>query len=39
VHLRWTVRGPGRFRGTARLRIEHQDKPPEAEAFFDYACS
>jgi hypothetical protein len=39
VHLRWTVRGPGRFRGTARLRIEHQDKPPEAEASFDYACS
>ncbi|MFF3410548.1 hypothetical protein ACFYW8_30950 [Streptomyces sp. NPDC002742] len=39
VHLRWTVRGPGRFRGTARLRIEHQDKPPEAEATFDYACS
>ncbi|MER5387331.1 hypothetical protein ABT040_45185, partial [Streptomyces sp. NPDC002688] len=31
VHLRWTVRGPGSFRGTARLRIAHQRKPPEAE--------
>jgi hypothetical protein len=39
VHLRWTVRGPGSFRGTARLQIAHQRKPPEAEATFSYACS
>ncbi|MFI0965802.1 hypothetical protein ACH4S8_31075 [Streptomyces sp. NPDC021080] len=39
VHLRWTVRGPGSFRGTARLRITHQGKPSEAEATFSYACS
>ncbi|MEU0437755.1 hypothetical protein ABZ153_40450 [Streptomyces sp. NPDC006290] len=39
VHLRWTVRGPGSFRGTARLRIAHQRKAPEAEATFSYACS
>ncbi|MET9895663.1 hypothetical protein ABZZ47_36805 [Streptomyces sp. NPDC006465] len=39
VHLRWTVRGPGSFRGTARLRIAHQSKPPEGEATFSYACS
>ncbi|MET9412307.1 hypothetical protein ABZX90_42380 [Streptomyces sp. NPDC002935] len=39
VHLRWTVRGPGSFRGTARLRIAHQSKSPEAEATFSYACS
>jgi capsid protein len=39
VHLRWTVRGPGSFRGTARLRIAHQRKPSEAEATFSYACS
>jgi hypothetical protein len=39
VHLRWTVRGPGSFRGTARLRIVHQPGPAEAEATFRYACS
>ncbi|MFJ6837130.1 hypothetical protein [Streptomyces sp. NPDC091209] len=39
VHLRWTVRGPGSFRGTARLRIAQQGKPAEAEATFNYACS
>ncbi|UXY30934.1 hypothetical protein [Streptomyces sp. HUAS TT20] len=39
VHLRWTVRGPGSFRGTARLRIAHQRKPVEARATFRYACS
>ncbi|MEU6275654.1 hypothetical protein ABZ871_25040 [Streptomyces populi] len=39
VHLRWTVRGPGSFRGTARLRITHQPEPAEAEATFTYACS
>ncbi|MGC4985750.1 hypothetical protein ACLQ18_34800 [Streptomyces sp. DT193] len=39
VHLRWTVRGPGSFRGTARLRIVHQPGPTEAEATFSYACS
>ncbi|WP_406375779.1 hypothetical protein OG788_39660 [Streptomyces sp. NBC_00647] len=39
VHLRWTVRGPGSFRGTARLRIAHQRKPSEAEGTFSYACS
>ncbi|MFF3448528.1 hypothetical protein ACFYXJ_15520 [Streptomyces sp. NPDC002667] len=39
VHLRWTVRGPGSFRGTARLRIAQQRTLPEAEATFSYACS
>ncbi|WP_317931928.1 hypothetical protein [Streptomyces cellostaticus] len=39
VHLRWTVRGPGRFQGTARLRIPHRDTPMEAKATFSYACS
>ncbi|SOE08096.1 hypothetical protein [Streptomyces sp. Ag109_G2-15] len=38
VHLRWTVRGPGRFRGTARLRIAHQRAPLEAKAGFTYVC-
>ncbi|MEU6086894.1 hypothetical protein ABZ865_08790 [Streptomyces sp. NPDC047085] len=38
VHLRWTVRGPGRFRGTARLLIAHQRSPREAKATFSYAC-
>ncbi|ANP53001.1 hypothetical protein J2Z21_000584 [Streptomyces griseochromogenes] len=38
VHLRWTVRGPGRFRGSARLLIAHQRKPAEAEANFGYDC-
>ncbi|OXY89966.1 hypothetical protein BEK98_35870 [Streptomyces diastatochromogenes] len=38
VHLRWTVRGPGRFRGTARLRIAHQRTPMEAKAGFTYVC-
>ncbi|GAA2477504.1 hypothetical protein [Streptomyces longisporus] len=39
VHLRWTVRGSGRFRGTARLRITHQPAPMEAKASFTYVCS
>ncbi|RPF31523.1 hypothetical protein [Streptomyces sp. TLI_185] len=38
VHLRWTVRGSGRFRGTARLRIAHQSAPMEAKASFTYVC-
>ncbi|WP_051834062.1 hypothetical protein [Streptomyces sp. NRRL S-646] len=38
VHLRWTVRGSGRFRGTARLRIAHQPAPMEARASFTYVC-
>jgi hypothetical protein len=38
VHLRWTVRGPGRFRGTARLRIAHRPAPMEAKASFTYVC-
>ncbi|MGW1751795.1 hypothetical protein ACWCRD_40565 [Streptomyces sp. NPDC002092] len=38
VHLRWTVRGSGRFRGTARLRITHQPAPMEARASFTYVC-
>ncbi|WP_406166060.1 hypothetical protein [Streptomyces sp. NBC_00996] len=38
VHLRWTARGPGRFRGTARLRIAHQPAPMEAKASFAYVC-
>ncbi|MFJ9863043.1 hypothetical protein [Streptomyces sp. NPDC101165] len=38
VHLRWTVRGPGRFQGTARLRITHQRAPMEAKASFTYVC-
>lgn len=38
VHLRWTVRGPGRFQGTARLRIVHQRTPMEAKASFTYVC-
>ncbi|MFJ7968266.1 hypothetical protein [Streptomyces sp. NPDC096324] len=39
VHLRWTVRGPGSFRGTARLRVTHQQRSPEAKGTFSYACS
>ncbi|MFE2581188.1 hypothetical protein [Streptomyces sp. NPDC059378] len=39
VHLRWTVRGPGSFRGSARLRIAHQPEPIEAQAAFVYTCS
>lgn len=39
VHLRWTVRGPGSFRGTARLRVAQQGGPAEAEATFRYVCS
>ncbi|MFF5016766.1 hypothetical protein [Streptomyces sp. NPDC001165] len=38
VHLRWTVRGSGRFQGTARLRIAHQRTPMEAKASFTYVC-
>ncbi|MFG2949342.1 hypothetical protein [Streptomyces adustus] len=39
VHLRWTVRGPGSFQGSAQLRIAHQPKPIGAQASFSYACS
>lgn len=39
VHLRWTVRGPGTFHGTARLRVAHQRTPVEGEATFIYVCS
>ncbi|MFE2533653.1 hypothetical protein ACFXGX_18010, partial [Streptomyces sp. NPDC059371] len=39
VHLRWTVRGPGGFRGTARLRVTHQHTSPEAKGTFSYVCS
>ncbi|MFF4840400.1 hypothetical protein ACFY2G_10100 [Streptomyces collinus] len=38
VHLRWTVRGPGRFRGTARLRVADRHAPVEAKGGFTYAC-
>jgi hypothetical protein len=44
VHLRWTVRGPGRFQGTARLQVLHRDgsdstsAPIEAEGTFRYSC-
>ncbi|AGS72731.1 hypothetical protein [Streptomyces collinus] len=38
VHLRWTVRGPGRFRGTARLRVADRRSPVEAKGGFTYAC-
>ncbi|MER6468431.1 hypothetical protein [Streptomyces collinus] len=38
VHLRWTVRGPGRFRGTARLRVADRRTPVEAKGGFTYAC-
>ncbi|WP_333775639.1 hypothetical protein [Streptomyces sp. IBSBF 3136] len=38
VHLRWTVRGPGRFRGTARLRVAGRRTPVEATGGFTYAC-
>lgn len=38
VHLRWTVRGPGGFRGTARLLIAHQRRPLGAEGTFRYVC-
>ncbi|MFF5713169.1 hypothetical protein [Streptomyces sp. NPDC012756] len=40
VHLRWTVRGPGRFQGTAHLQVLRPGTPPlEAEAAFTYACA
>ncbi|MFI8770357.1 hypothetical protein ACIGN6_36390 [Streptomyces sp. NPDC053792] len=40
LHLRWTVRGPGRFHGTAHLQVLRPDTPPlEAEAAFTYACA
>ncbi|WP_052498981.1 hypothetical protein [Streptomyces vietnamensis] len=40
LHLRWTVRGPGLFHGTARLQVLRPDTPPlEAEAAFTYACA
>jgi hypothetical protein len=40
LHLRWTVRGPGRFHGTAHLQVLRPDTPPlEAEAAFTYACT
>ncbi|MEU8619172.1 hypothetical protein [Streptomyces sp. NPDC048623] len=39
VHLRWTVSGPGRFRGTARLQVLRGDAAPlEAEDSFTYSC-
>ncbi|MGW1891397.1 hypothetical protein ACWCP6_14250 [Streptomyces sp. NPDC002004] len=44
VHLRWTVRGPGLFRGTARLQVLHRKgggsgaEPIEARGTFRYAC-
>ncbi|MFI8825180.1 hypothetical protein [Streptomyces sp. NPDC053431] len=39
VHLRWTVRGPGAFRGTARLQVLRPTGAPlEAAAGFTYAC-
>jgi hypothetical protein len=44
VHLRWTVRGSGRFRGTARLQVLHpsgadgESAPIEAEGGFRYSC-
>ncbi|WP_317446236.1 hypothetical protein [Streptomyces collinus] len=38
VHLRWTVRGPGRFHGTARLRVAERRTPVEAKGGFTYAC-
>ncbi|MEV5973383.1 hypothetical protein [Streptomyces sp. NPDC051921] len=39
VHLRWTVRGPGSFRGTARLQVLRPTASPlEAEATFTYSC-
>ncbi|MGW4161371.1 hypothetical protein [Streptomyces sp. NPDC004788] len=40
VHLRWTVRGPGRFHGAARLEVLRPHATPlEAEAAFTYACA
>lgn len=40
VHLRWTVRGPGRFHGAARLQVLRPHTTPlEAEAAFTYACA
>ncbi|MFF0753186.1 hypothetical protein [Streptomyces sp. NPDC004267] len=40
VHLRWTVRGPGLFHGTARLEVLRPGTTPlEAEAAFGYACA
>ncbi|MFD0368120.1 hypothetical protein [Streptomyces sp. NPDC127114] len=40
VHLQWTVRGPGLFRGTARLQVlRPADSPVEAEGTFRYSCA
>ncbi|MFH8841870.1 hypothetical protein [Streptomyces sp. NPDC017868] len=40
LRLRWTVRGPGRFHGTARLQVLRPDTTPlEASAAFTYACA
>ncbi|MER5202396.1 hypothetical protein [Streptomyces sp. NPDC002825] len=40
LHLRWTVRGPGRFHGTARLQVLRPETTPlEAEGAFTYACA
>ncbi|MEU9994637.1 hypothetical protein [Streptomyces sp. NPDC050848] len=40
VHLQWTVRGPGLFRGTARLQVLRPDGSPiEAEGTFSYSCA
>jgi hypothetical protein len=44
VHLRWTVRGSGRFQGTARLQVlrrsgsDSGSAPIEAEGSFRYSC-
>lgn len=40
VHLQWTVRGHGLFRGTARLQVLRPGGLPiEAEGTFSYACA
>ncbi|MFF6777054.1 hypothetical protein ACFY8W_26370 [Streptomyces sp. NPDC012637] len=40
VHLQWTVRGPGLFRGTARLQVlRPAGSPVEAEGSFRYSCA
>ncbi|MCB8901831.1 MULTISPECIES: hypothetical protein [unclassified Streptomyces] len=39
VHLQWTVRGPGLFRGTARLQVlGPAGSPIEGEGTFSYSC-
>lgn len=40
LRLRWTVRGPGRFHGVARLQVLRPGTAPlEASASFAYACA